>query len=213
MAYGFTQSHFSLQVGIRKWPFEVRGILTATPRPSSLLLVDDKMPMLVWIGNDPKEPKWVLPTLSTVRLQPVDCCPMGPIDSSEPSLASSPEAISGITKRELSTVLLYAGIKESKFIDKIVEGSSEVIDCFANQNRNLWRNWAVTRSKAKRIFSTFRIEIFLLPNGFVFLINKGIDKRFQGSKVFLCPFISSVSTIKRMVNDLRHYKSPCEVDG
>jgi hypothetical protein len=138
------------------------------------------------------------PIASVVRLQTLDSCDMGGIESLEPtSLNPSLESISRVFDQKLRSLLLDAGrVTPRKLKNKIFERSSKIITNLSNPNSD--GHWCEYTNRDHTPDVVQRILLELGENSIVLFPNKNGDALPEIRKVFVCPRYSLKSAVERM---------------
>jgi len=177
------------------------AVLQRKDSRTGTVLADDEMSMFVWIRDGLKA---LRPVRSLVRLIPLDYCRMFPINPVEVASAPlllwgqpSPEDIWAVVDRELSAMLLNAGIEPRQLVDEIVERAPKGLDEFADQDANPGRNLALGCTIAERrgIAGT-RIEVKGTNHGVDFCIDQRGADFLKIRQVFFCPIKPCISTFQ-----------------
>jgi len=92
-----------------------------------------KVHVFVGIGESLDEFR---PLASLARLQPLDCCNMLVADTFEKGVSPTPELLYAMLDGKLRFVFDLASIEASQLIDKIIQGGSQIVDGFSNENTN-----------------------------------------------------------------------------
>lgn len=137
------------------------------------------------------------PVASVVRLQPLDCCPMCGIDSVEPGLFVSNEALARTLKGKLGSAYLAAGIELGEFKNEIVECGSEIVANFSDEDSNHRSNVGFDWTRYAEAVGGLRVEI----DGDCLHLTSGgdIQPPLDVRKVFACPRHS----IKRWIESVK----------
>lgn len=173
---------------------KVCGVFINRSGDSDALIADDEMPVFVWIRNGDK---LLRPVRSVVRLQSLNGCRMSLIDSLEKSLTVSPELLRRVLDRELSLLLLRAGIEDGEFKDKIVEACPEIGGDLSDKDRE--PRWNIARRGVEVEFYV-GVRTCIQAGGFPHTLRLSVEESgvqgFQLSKVFHCPVEPDTSAIK-----------------
>lgn len=152
--------------------------------------------------------------VSSIRLQPLNSCAMRGVNSLQPGFVSL-ETIYGILDRKLSAILNHAGIEACKLIDKIVKGSSKVVDCLTDQNPHNLRNGNIWHDNICRqhlaFLSSHHPLLLAWEKGghrltidddlVLFSLGENFNSTLQVCQVFPCPvnpFISAVEWVHKL---------------
>ena len=128
------------------------------------------------------------PVTSVVRLQPLNCCYMSGIDTSEPSALLPPrEALWIVFDRELRTALYAAGVMACKFEDEVIQRTSEVIANLPDQYAHAHRS-AKFAAFDDNLQAVGRFLVELDNEGAHLLVGDGGNPCPQVSKMFFCPY-------------------------
>ena len=158
-----------------------------------------KFPVFVSIG---KISESFSPVTSHVRLQPLDCCYMGGIDTLEPSRLPPLESLFRVFDRKLCSVLRAARIQFGEFKDEIIEGASEIVTNFTDKNPDTHGHKSLSENSKYRIVRRIRIE--LNGNRILLLPSDCLNSFLQISKVFVCPPYSFETAVERMTQIIAH---------
>lgn len=174
--------------------FHICGVLTRFCGNSRTMLLENEMPMLIWIRDISEH---LSPIDSIIRLQSLNLCRMKAADSLEAGLGPSLESVWRVLNQELRTVLPSAGIKDREFVDEIVEASPQVIDCLSDKQRNLERDRTFGPLEMEW-YARLRIEFRCLMGNLILVAKENSDYILQLRKMFLCPVKPEIGTIERM---------------
>ncbi len=186
---------------------DICGVITARALDPMVMLMDDEMPMLVWVGDGSESPR---PINSVVRLQPLNACRMRVADASEVGLAPSLESRWLALNRELSSVLRRAGVEDSQLENEVVQSAPEIVDDLTHQDRDLDgdralrssnRDWNERVRGMKRLLGKIHLRCVL--GDLILSVDEVPDDLFQLRKVFHCPVKPSISSIEGMIHDLK----------
>jgi hypothetical protein len=180
----------------------VCGVIASFDSERSVMTMDAKMSMLVWVGNGSEPSR---PVNSFVWLQFLNTCCMNIADASEVGFAPSLESRVRILNWELSAVLRSAGIEDGQFVNEVIQSTPKVIDDLPHKNRHVDRNFAFRSHDLKREVSGFnhwpRIDLYSVFGDFVLAVSESDENTFQVDQVFHCPLAPTLSSIERMFHD------------
>ena len=187
----------------------------ATSRPAlhggaGVILGDDEMAVLVRVRDGAE---CLRPIRSIARLQKLDHCRMlvghphemaRTVTGAAP-LAPSLEHVRIVINRELSILLLAAGIQPSNLVDEVVEASPHGLNCFANQDAESSGDDGSWGSVAIRgWFAGLRLDVDCTDHGIAFTFGNTLTQDYEIAQVFFCPFKPSLSAVERWGRSKNH---------
>lgn len=165
-------------------------------------LGDSEVPVFVRIGKVSED---ACPIASVIRLQPLNQCNMFIAKSFKEGVTPSPESLFHIFNRKLRSIYNLLGIQTCQLIDEVIEGRTQIINNFSDENTNDKGGWINTDGCTTQIepdaLSTFRNNKFWLAlNGYVitYACTEDIDPTVQIRQVYACPTNPFISTIERL---------------
>lgn len=138
-----------------------------------------EMPVFVWIREGAKEFR---PVASFVRLQALDACYMGIVDTLQERVTVTRKILWCVVDRELRSILGVPGVQPGEGIDEIVEGGAEIVDRFPNQDARSWFD----QLDADNVRGCSGDEL-TLDGSIRIVLPQGIEEGTQLRKMFLCP--------------------------
>lgn len=156
---------------------------------------NSKAPMLIGVGEISQSGR---PLRSVEWLQPLDLCP---VDFGDADQISAPRNVSFPSiwvsfERKVRAQLDLSAIKERKFIDKIIKGSAQIVDCFTDENCN--DRWEVL-DVIERSSGPFGEHQF--PSA-LYLVHDGANFRFEPRYMFASPSYSMQSIVNGRLSEL-----------
>jgi hypothetical protein len=156
-----------------------------TNTPDILCPLDNKMRMLVFVGQNPQTCK---PIRTIVRLNPLEQCDVYVADAFEKCITMTPKRLFAIFNRELDEMadLLRAGVLEGNQCRKIIEGRTEAIGELADDHPKFRRSILGAINVRLDSFDTARPDINVIGNQFRIAANV-FDPILQIRQMFMCP--------------------------
>ena len=150
---------------------------------------ESKSPMLVGVGQVSKRPR---PIASRMRLQSLNHCLVFDRKSFETGTNPPLPVLYAIFNRKLRTLLNFSRIQEREFVNKIVQGSPQIIYSFTYKNpENRWR--INTAGQRQALFIS--VPTYCRTA-------KGRTLTFDVRQVLLCPTYSRVGIVKRWLHGI-----------
>jgi len=104
----------------------------------------NERPVLIGVGQVSEDSR---PLISTIRLQRLDSCHMRGIETVEPSSIYPPrKSLSLVFDRELSAINVESAVQNRQFIDQVIEGRSEIVTDFPDQDAKTMIQRAIAES-------------------------------------------------------------------
>lgn len=145
------------------------------------------------------------PVTSVIRLQPLDNCDMFIADTFEMEVTPSLESLYGIMNRKLCAIYNRARIKICQLIDEVIQGSSQVVDDFSNEDAdNVWhwfnRELCITKDNLSpfTIFRNKNLWFAFNDNVITDSLAECINPAIQIRQVYACPSNPLISAIQRL---------------
>ena len=149
----------------------------------------NEMSVFVGIGDIAKKCR---PLASTVRLQILDGGYMAGIEAVQPDIFPPIKALSLIFDRKLGAINNFPSIKDSEFIDQIIEGRSEIVADFTNDDTNLnGKCWDAMHNEL-RFAEGVRVSTPFPRAGIFLVLPDSVDPCYKIKNVFACPGCASV---------------------
>jgi hypothetical protein len=133
---------------------------------------------------------------SLVRLQHLEFCDMGAVNTLEPRLGPPNELLFRAYDRKLRALLRDAGIVFGKREDEIIKSAPEVVANLSDQNANPHRHKRIGQMRDYE--SVRRIRVELWADGIFLLPDDMRDATPEITKVFLCPHYSFQRGVERV---------------
>lgn len=168
----------------------------------------NEVPVFVWVGNLSEDAR---PIASIARLQLLDSCNMYIADTFETVLSPPIENLFAIIDGKLCFIYDLLGVKASQLIDQVIQGSSQIIDGFANENASKMRNWlhdigcrTLDPINLMSIWKDNNCWLALNDNAITYHLAEGVDPLLQICQVYSCPSSPLISAIE-WVHDMLYY--------
>jgi len=147
--------------------------------------VRHELTVLVGTRNVPKDCR---PVTTSIRLQRLDSCYMGGVETFEPSsLFPMRETLVSVFNRKLCSIDDHAAVEESKFVNKVIKGGTEIITDFPNDNTDIDRNIQVSTDDEIKFAEMIRVCIPFPGTCVLLLLPEGVESCYKIENVFACP--------------------------
>jgi hypothetical protein len=147
--------------------------------------MEHEMPVLVGIGNIPKEAR---PAASVVRLKRLDRCNMSGAEAIEPTSFLPPlETLLLVFNRKLGAIDDLTGIENGKFENEVVESRPEIVANLADHDAEDGRDFLKLMEEELRFSQMLGITIPFPGNGVFLFFPESFDPTYKISQVFFCP--------------------------
>ena len=149
------------------------------------------------------------PVASVIGLQPLNNCDMFVADAFELGFAPSSEDLFAIINNKLRAIFDFARIRACQLIDEVIQGSSQVVNDFPNEDFDnvgdwLSREFTISHDKLNpfAIFRDEKLWFALNDNVITHSLAECINPTIQIRQMYACPSNPIISAIQRVHNSI-----------